>query len=123
MELRRHCNGRTEAVHSREFVAFWADARAVFGLDHSGVEWRLAGRQSLKDIEAEAQGFTRAHRRTLVRVSVVDRLMARAGQGHYCVLLGREFPVSGAHKPALQAQFRALAAENGFGNLGVARAA
>lgn len=123
MELRRHCNGRTEPVNSRELVAFWADAGAVFGLDHSGAEWRLVGRQSLKDIETGVEGFARAHRRALVRVSAVDRLMARTGQGHYCVLLGREFPVSGAHKPALQAQFRALAAKNGFGNLGMARAA
>lgn len=123
MELHRHCSGRIEAVHSSEFVAFWANSGAVVALDLKGMEWRLAGRLSLKGIEAAVDGFARAHRRALVRISAVDRLMARDGQGHYCVLLGREFPVSGAHRPGLQSQYRALAAKNGFSNLGVARAA
>ncbi len=127
MELRRHCPGRhrTEAVQSTEFVAFWAEDKAIIAMDHRGTEWRLAGRVTLKEIEAGVTGFARAHRRALVRVASVDRLMSRIGQvpEHYCVLLGREFPVSIAHKSSLQYQYRAMAAQHGFSALGTAVAA
>lgn len=127
MDLRRHSKGgrKTEAVHSSAFVAFWSDAKAIIALDRQGVEWKLAGRVTLRDIEGQVTGFARAHRRALVLVSAVDRLMSRADQApeHFCVVLGREFPVSHAHKSSLQYQYRARAAQHGFSSLGLAVAA
>lgn len=127
MDLRRHSkDGRkAESVHSSEFVAFWSDAKAIIALDRHGIEWKLAGRVTLKDIEGQVTGFSRAHRRALVLVSAVDRLMSRADQTpeHYCVVLGRELPVSNAHKSSLQYQYRTQAAERGFSSLGLAVAA
>lgn len=122
MELRRYRKNyrlKPEAVDSSVFVAFWADDKFVRGLDAEGVEWLLFGDHTLKEIEAHAPGFTRIHRGAIVSVAAIDRLMSRTPEGkkapeHYCVVGGRELPVSRSCKSALYYQYRAHVSEHGF---------
>lgn len=122
MQLRRYRKNyrlRPEAVESSVFVAFWADDKFVRGLDAEGVEWLMHGQHTLKEIESGTTGFTRIHRGAIVSMAAVDRLMSRPPVGkkapeHYCVVRGRELPVSRSCKSAVYFQYRAHVSEHGF---------
>ncbi|WP_426237543.1 hypothetical protein [Pseudomonas sp. TWP3-2] len=122
MELRRYRKNwhrRPEKVDSSMFVAFWADQKFVSALDAEGVEWLLAGKDTLKSIEAGDPSLTRIHRGTLARVEAFERLGARNlrrtglrayTRDNYCRIAGREFAISRKCKSAVYERFVAHAA-------------
>lgn len=122
MELRRYRKNhrlRAEKVDSSVFVAFWSDEKFVRGLDAEGVEWLLFHKHSLSEIEAGDDSFSRSSRSGLVRVSAIDRMMAlpskhKFKRDHFCVVGGREFPMSRMYRAALYSKYRAYVSEHGF---------
>jgi hypothetical protein len=122
MELRRYRKNhrlKPEIVESSVFVAFWAEDKAVFGLDAEGVEWMLCSEFTLRVLESGDKGLTRTHRSSLVRVEAVDRTMQRPNPTNrhheaYCVIFGREFSISRACKNTFFFRYHAHVSEHGF---------
>ncbi|MFJ3487102.1 hypothetical protein ACIPL1_27340 [Pseudomonas sp. NPDC090202] len=128
MKLRRyaHSHGiKVQRVDATEFVAFWSGDKQVHAMDANGKEWRLFSDVTLQMIEKGVTGLIRAHRGTLLRLEVVDRVMVRHVPGnkhaeHFCTVGGREFGISRKYKSAFYYAYHTHVAQHGFASMAVA---